>query len=239
MSSYTSAARAPGSATKKLACFSETTAPPTRAPLQPGGFDQAARGVAVGIREHRPRVLPAGLVLAPPAHDLVDPRRDRGRLVGAAREGRGHHDRRGRDGRAAVAEPELGRREVARPGVGEVEHARPDDHVGGLRAVPAGVHPHRPADRSRDPDEELEPGDAGGRRAPGEHRERHRAAGPHVDLGPARVGREAGSTSSCSNSPASAIPTPAKPVVGHEQVRAAPDHEHREARSPATAPASA
>ena len=42
-SAYTSAARAPGSATKKLACFSDTTAPPTRRPLQPARVDEPAR----------------------------------------------------------------------------------------------------------------------------------------------------------------------------------------------------
>ena len=73
ISSYTSAACAPGSATKKLACFSDTTAPPTRSALAAGGVDEPAGGVAGRVREHRARVLPAGLVLAPPAHDLVDP----------------------------------------------------------------------------------------------------------------------------------------------------------------------
>ena len=36
------------------------------------GVDEPARGVAGRIGEHRARVLPAGLVLAAPAHDLVD-----------------------------------------------------------------------------------------------------------------------------------------------------------------------
>ncbi len=41
----------------------------------------------------------------------------------------------------------------------------------------AGVHAHATADRSRDADRPLEPGQAGGRRAPGEHRQEHAGAG--------------------------------------------------------------
>ena len=174
ISAYTSAACAPGSATKKLACFSETTAPPTRAPLQPAASMSRPAESPARVGEHRSRVLPAGLMLAPPAHDLVDARRDRGRVVGAPGERRGQHHRRGADSaERAVAEPELRRRSRSRArAVGEVEHAGAEDHVGGLRAVAARVHAHRAADRAGDPDEELEPGDARRAGPAGEHRER-------------------------------------------------------------------
>ena len=76
----------------------------------------------------------------------------------------------------AVAQAELGPADVAgRAGV-EVEAPGAEDHVGGLRAVPARVHAHRAADRARDADVELEARHARRRGPPREHRERHRRA---------------------------------------------------------------
>ena len=49
---------------------SDTTAPPDPEALEPGGVDHPARGVAGRVAEHRPGVGAAGLVLAPPPHDL-------------------------------------------------------------------------------------------------------------------------------------------------------------------------
>ena len=67
-----------------------------------------------------------------------------------------------------------------------------------------------------------------------EHRERGRAARP-------RPARRAGSTSMRSSSPPSTIATPGKPGVGDEQVRAAPDDQHRDVglRRPSTAASAA
>ena len=56
----------------KLACFSETQAAADAEAAQPEAVDQAAGADLAGHRvdEHRAGVLPAGLVLPPPAHDV-------------------------------------------------------------------------------------------------------------------------------------------------------------------------
>ena len=56
----------------------------------------------------------------------------------------------------------------------EVEDVDVDERRRHVGAVAAGVHPHRAADRSRNADRPLEPGDRRRRRPPGEHRQARR-----------------------------------------------------------------
>ena len=115
-SARTSSAVAPASAWKKLACFGETTAPPTRRPLSPSASMRRPGGVARRVGEHRARVGAPGLVLPPPAHDLGDLGLAGGD-VAVDRPGTSAPVTTscGATGRAPVAEPERGRR-AASPG---------------------------------------------------------------------------------------------------------------------------
>jgi hypothetical protein len=122
-------------------------------------------------------------VFAAPADDLVDPCCTRRRLVGPAREHGADHDREGRECRLPVAQPQLGAVQLPGRAAGEVEDARGDDHVVGVGAVSAGVHPYRAANRSRDADEELEATDPGRRRPARQYRERYPAARVHARRG--------------------------------------------------------
>ena len=202
--------------------------------LEPERVDEPAGGVAGRVGEHRAGVGAAGLVLAPPAHDLGDlglgarrrRRRPRGTSapvttsVGAERRACGT---RSRAPRAA------GR--CGTPAGGEVGDLGLDEHVGGLPPVAAGVHPHRAADAA---------GDAR-RRTRARCARRRRPVGPAPGsgdraAGPRRVAASA-SRSTSSNSPSSTSREPGEPGVGDEQVRAPADHEERRHGSPSTAPA--
>ena len=205
--------RAPGSATKKLACFSETTAPPTRMPLQP----------AASMR--RPAESPGGLVNTEPAFCPPGWCSRRHRTIssmraahapgssGAPGERRAPpRPTRGRQRRVRYPRPSWARLISRNAAVAEIEDPRAEDHVVGLRAVAARVHAHRAADRARDPDEELEPGDARPlrvRRA--STGKRDRAAAAHVRR---HAGSRRGSTRRrrvARTRRASTIATPAKP----------------------------
>ena len=154
----TSSAGPPSSAWMKLACFVDTSAVPSRRPLQP----------AASIR--RPAESPGGLVNTEPA--LWPPgwlaRRHRtisascGLAGAASRPGGGEARPRPRPGtrpidECAVAEVERGARAPSTilPGR-EVDDADPCEHRGHVRAVAAGVHPHRAADRAGHADGPLE-----------------------------------------------------------------------------------
>ena len=175
-------------------------------------------------------------------------RRARRGIVGRPGE-RGRRPRR-RAGRA----PSGGSRGRARPAssvadlaVVEVETPRADDHVGGLRAVAAGVHAHRAADAARDADEELEPADArpsrpGGRapgarpRRPASTARRRRvdvellelAAEHDRDAGEARVGDEQVRAAPDRRAPATSGGRRAPSATACEVVLALGAHEHRE-----------
>ena len=227
-----SSAEPPSSAWMKLACLGDTSAVPMPQALAPGGVDQPTGRVARRVGEHRAGVGAAGLVLAPPAHDLGDRRprtgarspgasaqlgRARTTWCGAERRSGGS---RGRERRRAPVHPRPPRRSSTRT----LTSAR-----GHVRAVPAGVHPHRAADRAGHADGPLEPGEPGRRGAAGHHRQAGRAAGasprsPSMSI----VGERA--------RPARP-PDPAKPGVGDQQVRAPADDQHRHRRWPATASA--
>ena len=88
----TSAAVPFWSLTMKLACFSDTTAPPIRWPLRPGLLDEPPGRVAVGVAEDAPgRRQPERLVGLAPAADLVEARLDDVRVGRAQLEGRVEH----------------------------------------------------------------------------------------------------------------------------------------------------
>ena len=102
----TSSAVAPASAWKKLACFGETTAPPTRRPLSPSESMSRPAESPGGLANTEPALEPPGLVLPAPADDRGDLGLGRGRVaVDHPERGPGDHLG-GREGRAAVAEPE-------------------------------------------------------------------------------------------------------------------------------------
>ena len=97
----TSAADPPSAAWMKLACLSDTHAVPMRSPRRPRRRSAPPALDLAGHRvdEHRAGVLPARLVLAPPAHDLGDLASDAARSPAASRSRRSTHDLVGRRGR--------------------------------------------------------------------------------------------------------------------------------------------
>ena len=193
---WTSSAVAPASAWKKLACFSDTTAPPTRRPLSPSASMSRPAESPGGLREHRARVGPAGLVLAPPAHDLVDraPRTSAAVAVGDRGTSRRRPRRRRTEAGAAVAEPELGgrrargpRRPAPRSTTSRVDAARRRSPGRGRRRSSAPRRRRCPGSRRRTRARRARPPAA----APGEHRERHRRRRPAPMPAPRRRGRAA------------------------------------------------
>ena len=93
----------------------------------------------------------------------------------------------------------------------------------GVAAVPAGVHAHRAADRSGDPDEELEARPARGRRPGG------RAPGARPRRPPRRAPVRGRSTSLLERR-RRARSRPRRTRVGDEEVRSPTDDEHRDVR---------
>ena len=219
---WTSAAVAPDSAWMKLACFSETTAPPTRVPLQSGGpVDEPGGRVAWRVPEHRTGVgaRRAGARCASgrsrPARPAASPGRPGRPRKRAASTTSASVER-----RVAVAEPELGERtHRGRARCGEIGDGRVDEHLHGLAAVPAGVHAHRAADRAGDADVEArarpDPRPRTGGPAPGARPRRRRST-----VSPS-------SRSIVSNAAPEHHDHAREPGVGDEQVGAAPEHEPR------------
>ena len=213
-------AAAPGSATKKFACFSETTAPPMRSPLQPAASMS------------RPAASPGGFVNTDPA--FWPPgwcsRRQRTissmrvaasrRVVGVAREGRGQHHRPRPERRPPVAEARARHGDLVqrRRRRGRTTRAWSRTSVG-VGAVAPGVHADRAAHRAGDARRRTRGRRAPPRslagRAPGAQPRRPRRRGP-----PGRRRRAA------RTSPPSVTATPVEAGVGHEQVRASTDDEH-------------
>ena len=115
---------------RSSACFSDTTAPPIRAPLQPAASIRRPAESPGGFVNTEPGVLTAGLVLAPPAHDLVDPAPHAPGSSRVPENVAATTTDAGRSVRAAVPEPEL--RPVDVPHAGSSAKSndpRPDDHV--------------------------------------------------------------------------------------------------------------
>ncbi len=176
----TSAAVPFWSLTMKLACFSETTAPPIRRPLRPASSMRRPADSPSGLRKTLPADRqPERLVGLPPVTDLVEPGLDD---VGVGRgepEGGVDHDvTRGPGlvvGRShggvlepavPVAQPELvDGHDRLRPVRGE--DARRLEDPGHLGVVGPGVGPHGAADRAGDGQAELEAGQAGALRLRG------------------------------------------------------------------------
>ena len=196
--------------------------------LQAAGVDETAGGVAGRVGEHRPGVVAAGLIGPPPPHHFVDLRL--ALLGGAGGDGElgpQHHL-----GRAEVRVPvgEVERFDRALLGGtagGEVDDPGPAQHLDGLPAVAAGVHPHRPADRAGDPGEELHAAPAGGGRLAGQHREPH--AAPGHDRRPAGVG-PVGRDLQFGQGPVEEDGDAGEALVGHEQVGPPADAEERHTR---------
>ena len=158
------------SAWKKLACLSDTTAPPTRRPLSPAASMSRPAESPGGLRNTEPAFGAARLVLASPAHDLGRPARSQAAgssrvatnsaaTTTSRRPARSSAGSRGRDRRRRAAR-------VAGwlpPSRRSTTQAAAQD-LDGLAAVPAGVHPHRPADRARDARRRTRARQAAGRR---------------------------------------------------------------------------
>ena len=159
ISAHTSSADPPSSAWMKLACLGDTSAVPSRRPLHAGRVDQAAGRVARRVGEHRPGVLAARLVLPAPPHDLGDLGLAGGAVARRERQ-LGPHDERARRRSTSRGSggpgPTRARSHPRRPA--RSTHADPRQAGGHVRAVPAGVHAHRAADRAGHADRPLEPG---------------------------------------------------------------------------------
>ena len=211
----TSSADPPSSAWMKLACFVGDLGRPDPEALEAGRLDEPAGRVARRVGEHR-----AG-VAAPRAGARVATGRSRRWLARPASP-------------VAGRERELGPRTTSVVGSDDVPVAELEPvgavlaaalarrrstqryaHQGGrgVRAVAAGVHPHRPADRAGHADRPLEPGqpgrDACGGPAPASRRARPRPGpgGPSMPM----VGLEAGPEADGQTGEA---------AVGDQQVRA-------------------
>ena len=221
----TSAAEPPSAAWMKLACFSETQAVPMRSPRSPSPSMSSAGADLAGHRvdEHRAAVLPARLVLAPPADDLGDLRL--GRLAGRPARRRSRPPSTtscGPEVRAAEAQAEVaaGRAHDAGSSASRSTTSTSTSAGRDVRAVAAGVHAHRPADRAGHADRPLEPGEPRRRRARASTGSAHPAAGRRPRAVPSTsIARRASS--------AMLTAMPGEAGVGDEQVRATPDDEHR------------
>ena len=235
INAWTSSAEPPSSAWMKLACLSDTCAEPTRSAAQAELVDQrpGAHLARHRVDEHRPGVLTAGLVGPTPCHDLADGRFGVGRSprapVAAPRRCTSApaprslpRNRRPRSRGADAPRHGQGRGPI------EVGDGDLDQRGRDVRSVSAGVHPHRPADRTRHADRPLEPGQPARRHLAGEHGQRAPT--------PRRARRR------CSASISNPIgerrrrhDDPREAGVGDEHVRPAPEHRPPAARTPATA----
>src|SRR5262249_1136664 len=190
--------------------------------LEAGGVDEAPGAVARRVAEHRSCVLAAGLVLAPPAHDVGDPGLAGAGIVGRHGElGRGD-DVAAAEVRAAVAEIEgaghAGARRRISGLVGENQHPRPPQRPHGLAPPPPAAHARRPPHRSRRPPRPTDRGipTKNPRRARPAEADRRASTGSGT-APPARTDDSlsavppAGS-SIASNSPSSSTTSPEKPT---------------------------
>ncbi len=192
-SARTSAAVPFWSLTMKLACFSDTTAPPIRRPLRPSVVDDlAGRRPVRRIPEHAAgRRQPQRLVGLAPAADVVEPALDHVGGLGSEAErrpedevGRGAFGDRHLEPAVAIAQIELRRLEAGLGPVGEQHVGRFEDR-GDVVLVGAGVRPDGASDRARDRQPELQAGETGllglGRR-PRHRHARLRGVAVAVDL---------------------------------------------------------
>ena len=192
-----------------------------RHPLAAGGLDQAAGEVALGVAEDRPRVG-AGGGLRRLAVGEQAPLLGLDRLGGGGAEGEGggerHHAGPAQAG-AAVAEAQLGARQHRAPA--PAQHLdRLDEGADGAAVADAGVAVDRAAEGARDADREFEaaqPPPGGGARERGQH---HRRAGR--DRG-ALEAQSGGGAAQRDHERVDAL-------VGGEQVGAAAQHAHAQAR---------
>ena len=204
--------------------------------LAAGGVDEAAGGIAGRVREHRARVLPARLVLAPPAHDLVDPSRAR------ARDRRVHRRRsrpprptRGRQRRACGTRG----RAAARPS--SRTRLSPRSKTRAPRITSSVCAPWPPAFMRTAPP--TEPGMPTKNSSPATPAAAvRRASTGRATAPPART---CGATELASTDRTDVElleltrehdRDAGEAVVGDEQVRTAADHEHRERRRPRALP---
>ena len=180
----TSSAVPPSSAWMKLACLSDTCAEPSRSPRSPTSSMSAPAltSPGTGLTNTDPAFWPPGWLARRHATisliSASDCGRDRRARAGGPRSSTRSA---GRDHSPGTAS--RGRRQAnGRPGgscPGQIDDGDLDERRGDVRAVPAGVHPHRSADRAGHADGPLEPGQAAGCALPGEHGQRDRRSGPH------------------------------------------------------------
>ena len=128
-----------------------------RRPFSPAASTSRPAESPGGLVNTEPAFGPPGWLLPPPAHDLGDQRLGRGRGRPGAARARPDDHLGGAERRVAVAEGELAAGHATRPRrVPRSTTADPTQHGGDVRAVAAGVHAHRAADRARHPDRPLE-----------------------------------------------------------------------------------
>ena len=152
---------APGWATMKLACRSETSAPPCRVPFKPGLLDQGA-GREVGRRileDAARRLVAVGLVLLLDDPDPPHPPDDGLGVLGLELE-LGGEDHRLVEVRLAVGEAEV----VAVADLdlaGGVDDGRAADELADRALAVAGIAPQGAADGAGDAGQDLQPGQTG------------------------------------------------------------------------------
>ena len=174
--SRTSAARAPGVGLDEVGVLlrDDRAADPQALAGRTASMSRPAASPG-GLRNTEPAFAPPGWCSRRQRTISRDPRLAARRVVAAPpRSSARDHDvgrRRARSGGSRGR----GRRPGARPGGPSPARSATAARTStsrGLAPVPAGVHPHRAADRSGDADVELEPGAPGRRRPAGEHRQR-------------------------------------------------------------------
>ena len=168
----------------KLACLGDTSAVPSRRPFAPETSTSRPAESSGGFTNTEPALAPPGWFSRRHAHDLGD----RGLGLGAVARRQVQlgldHELVRRDARTAKIQDEVGRAHLRILAAAQVESADPHQARGHVRAVPTGVHPHRPTDRTGHADGPLEPGEAGRGSTAGHDRktaQRHRRA-PRVPV---------------------------------------------------------
>src|SRR3954447_25905574 len=145
-------------------------------PAQADAIDQLTRGQLAGDRvdEHRAGVLPAGLVLPPPADDLGDLTLGSSNVTDSQLQFGRQDDLVVAEIRSAKSQPERFCRSPRRPTLEKVEDLDAKEAGGDVGAVAAGVHPNRPSYRTWYTDRPFESGESGGGGSPRQDRKRDR-----------------------------------------------------------------
>ena len=146
--------------------------------LEPQLVDDPTRRVTLRVLEHASGVeRPTGLMFTTPASNVSNRLLCLGDGPLDGGESRLDHEIGVAQVRMPVAQVEIGRSSLADARSLEVEDPDGDEHIAGLGAVAAGIHPYCPADRAGDAGVELQSPSTRTSRVTCQQRQRNRSSG--------------------------------------------------------------